>query len=360
MSVAHRSWRGWLTIVVAGLLAGCGPAAQASPSPISTASPSPTSAESSTPQAPPTIDGPSYSNPVYERDFPDPHVIAVDGTYYAYSTNVGTQNVPVISSVDLVAWERLGDAMPALPLWASPSFGNTWAPGVIQIEETFVLYFVARDTESDKQCIGVATAERPDGPFRDPSDEPFICQDDLGGSIDAYPFADEDGQLYVYWKNDGNCCGLPVALWGQTLADDGLERTGEPVELVQRDQRWEIPLIENPALVQHEDAYYLFYSGNWWEGPDYAVGYALCETALGPCQKPQDEPIFEFTPQATGPGGQALFTDFDGDLVMAYHAWEGANIGYPEGRRSLRIEPVVFEDGRPVIEGPTVDPQPLP
>ncbi len=342
----------------------------ASNPPLGSASPEP----SSTPveSAPPSIDGPAYDNPVFNSDFPDPHVILADGTYYAYSTNSSGQNIPVISSTDLATWERVRDALPVLPSWTALNFGSRWAPGVIQIDETFVLYYVACDAthrdlggqcpqdSTNRQCIGAATSETPEGPYRAEGDAPFICQHDLGGSIDAYPFRDVDGQLYVYWKNDGNCCGLPVGLWAQRLSDDGLELVGEPVELIQRDQIWEIPLIENPAMVEHEGTYYLFYSGNWWESHEYAVGYAVCESPTGPCEKPLDEPIFEYTQEVFGPGGQAFFEDEDGDLVMAYHAWTAPIASYPAGLRSLRIDPVQFENGVPVITGPTSDAQPLP
>jgi beta-xylosidase len=313
---------------------------------------------------------------VFARDFPDPHVILVDGTYYAYSTNSEGQNVPSISSDDLATWERERDAMPALPSWTGLGFGSRWAPGVIQIDDKFVLYFVACDANykppgfqgqgctlpidgADRQCIGVAVADSPTGPFKDDNEKPFICQYDMGGSIDAYPFRDVDGQLYIYWKNDGNCCGLPVGLWAQRLSDDGLKLRGEPVELILRDQIWEIPLIENPAMVENDGNYYLFYSGNWWESHEYAVGYALCDSPMGPCEKPLDEPIFKFTQEVFGPGGESFFTDEDGELVMAYHAWTAPTVGYPAGQRSFRIDPVTFENGVPVITGPTSDPQPL-
>jgi hypothetical protein len=46
---------------------------------------------------------------------------------------------------------------------------------------------------------------------------------------------------------------------------------------------------------------------------------------------------------------------------MVYHAWEGHFIGYPQGKRSLRIDPLRFgADGTPLVSGPTTDPQPLP
>lgn len=353
-------------VVLAAIVAACGREAVTPRASPGTTVPSQVSASREPTTSPlaslasPSFAGPTYTNPVYPGDFPDPHVILVGDTYYAYSTNSGTSNVPTIRSTDLVAWELVGDAMPALPDWSPPNFGNTWAPGVIQLGERFVLYFVARDAASNRQCIGAATSGAPDGPFRDTVGWPFVCQVDLGGSIDPYPFRDADGRLYLFWKNDGNCCGKPVGLWVQPLADDGIALTGEPVELLRRDQAWEIPLIENPAMVLDSGRYYLFYSGNWWASPDYAVGYAVCETVIGPCQKPLNEPLFKYTAEVTGPGGQSFFADRKGNLWMAYHAWTGPNVGYPGGARSLRIEPVRFEDGRPVIHGPTSDPQPLP
>lgn len=342
------------------ILAACGSPSSATPVPV-------TETPMTQPEAPlpaPTATeptGPLFTNPVYKDDFPDPHVIRVTDAYYAYgTTNGSTVNIRTIRSEDLVNWEELGDALPALPKWSVLNSGYTWAPGVIQIEDRFLMYYVARDKGLDRQCIGVAVSDTPEGPFTDSNDEAFICQGDLGGSIDAYPYQDDDGKLYVYWKNDGNCCSLEVALWVQELGPDGLTLLGEPVKLIVRDQPWERPLIENPAVVKHGDRYFLFYSGNWWESHQYAVGYAVCETVTGPCEKPLNEPWFAFKAPVMGPGGETFFTDPKGNLWMAYHAWTGANVGYPAGKRSLHIDLVTFEDGRPVTNGPTSSPQPLP
>jgi beta-xylosidase len=323
----------------------------------------PTQAEGEpfTPQ-PTEISGPSFTNPVYKFDFPDPHVIRVEDAYYAYATTNGSSvNIRVVRSADLLNWESLGDALPALPRWSVLNSGFTWAPGVMEIDGQFVMYYTARDRETDRQCIGQATSNDPKGPFTDSNEMAFICQSDLGGSIDPYPFRDDDGTLYLFWKNDGNCCGLEVALWGQQLSPDGGTLIGEPVKLLVRDQPWERPLIENPAMVKEDDRYYLFYSGNWWESHQYAIGYALCETVLGPCEKPLDKPWFEYKPPVMGPGGQAFFTDAEGHLWMAYHAWTGENVTYSGGgQRRLHLDLVTFEDGVPVTNGPTSSPQPFP
>jgi beta-xylosidase len=333
------------------LLGACTPATPAPPT--GTPGPTPTA----------TLSGPSYTNPVYNKDFPDPYILRVGDTYYGYATTNGsTTNIRVISSSDLVNWEERGDALPALPEWSVLNSGYTWAPGVLQVEaDEFLMYYVARDEDIDRQCIGVAVSDDPDGPFVDPNDEAFICQPRLGGSIDAHPFQDDDGRLYILWKNDGNCCGLEVALWIQELSTDGMTLVGEPVKLIERDQPWERPLIENPAMVKHDDTYYLFYSGNWWESHQYAIGYAICETVIGPCEKPLNEPWFEYENPVMGPGGETFFTDEEGNLWMAYHAWTGAKVGYSMGgKRSLHIDLVTFEDGKPVTNGPTYTPQLLP
>jgi beta-xylosidase len=302
-----------------------------------------------------------YDNPIFPGDFPDPFVLPVGDEYYAYSTNVGTTNVPVLRlSADFSTYEQLGDALPRLPEWAAWQQSLTWAPAVLERNEVYILYYTARYREAGRQCISRAVSAQPAGPFRDDSTQPFVCQLALGGSIDPSPFVDTDGVAYLLWKNDGNCCGRPVSLWVQRLTDDGLALEGEPVELIRRDQLWESPLVEAPVMVEHDDQYYLFYSGNWWESHTYAVGYAVCESVTGPCVKPQREPIFEFTQQVMGPGGQELFHDAEGNLWMAYHAWTAPLVGYPEGERSLRIEPVTFVDGVPTLPGPTVDPQPVP
>jgi beta-xylosidase len=250
-----HAWKLWGVVFL--LLSACAPAPQATPTAASTEV-TQTRPPTQTP-APTALPGPSFTNPVYPEDFPDPYVLVVDDTYYAYATTNGsTTNIRVIRSKDLVNWEELGDALPALPEWSILSSGYTWAPGVVQIEDQFLMYYVARDEEADRQCIGIGVSDDPAGPFRDPNKEAFICQTELGGSIDAHPFKDEDGKLYLLWKNDGNCCGLEVALWIQELSPDGMNLVGEPVKLIERDQPWERPLIENPAMVLHNDTYYLF------------------------------------------------------------------------------------------------------
>jgi hypothetical protein len=117
------------------LLAACAPATTPPAITAPTQAPASTQATRPTPTPEATeLSGPSFTNPVYKNDFPDPHIILVEDTYYAYATTNGSSiNIRVIRSKDLLNWEDLGDALPALPKWSMLNAGYTWAPGVIQI-----------------------------------------------------------------------------------------------------------------------------------------------------------------------------------------------------------------------------------
>jgi len=283
--------------------------------------------------------GAEFTNPVYPADFPDPYVLPSGSGYYAYSTNSGGWNVPVLHSPDLLQWSRMGDALPRLPAWAVSGKRLTWAPSVLPIENRYVLFYTARDRSSGRQCIGRAEAAAPAGPFQDENLSPFICQVDLGGSIDGSVVRDSSGQLYLVWKNDGNCCDLPVSLWSQRLSGDGRNLVGQRVELLQRDQPWEGPLIEGPTMWEEQGSWHLLYSANRWNSGDYATGYARCSSPLGPCEKAGTIPFLMSAGDTAGPGGGETFVDRYGQRWLAYHAWNAGRIGYRNGgMRSLRLE----------------------
>ncbi len=303
----------------------------------------------------------TFQNPVLQDDFADPFVLHVGNTYYAYATNGSGKNIQRAKSPDLVHWELLNDAMPALPAWAQLGGSYVWAPEVLPVGDHYVMYYTARDTQSDKQCIGVAVGATPDGHFKDTNDHPFICEPDQGGDIDPDAFRDGD-KLYFYWKNDGNCCGLTTHLYGQELSADGLHLVGDkPSALVENDQLWEGRVVEAPTMVKHGTGYYLFFSGNDYAGIPYAVGYALCKTPLGPCQEAADNPVLKSRvqePPVIGPGHQTVVQVGD-QTWLVYHAWEMVG-GLRGDRRFLWIDRVTWEGDKPQVHGPTVDPQPMP
>jgi beta-xylosidase len=285
--------------------------------------------------------------PVDPRDFPDPFVLSVSGTFYAFATNSGAINVQVMSSTDLVHWHTEPDALPNLPGWAAKGF--TWAPTVLPRGDGYVLYYTVREPAGDRQAISAAYSSVPRGPYVDNRSVPLIYQLSLGGSIDASPFVDTDGTAYLVWKADANAIQQPPSLWIQALDADGLTLRGEPSQLLRRDAGWETPLIEAPSLVFAAGTYFLFYSANWWNSNRYAIGYATAAHVRGPYTKvTTNGPWFASDRAVAGPGGQEWFTDSTGRWRMAYHGWEPCAVGYPSGARSLRLASVSFDGGVPV------------
>jgi beta-xylosidase len=300
---------------------------------------------------------------VITEDMPDPFVLDTGDTYYLYSTSSAGVVYPYAVSRDLVRWASRGSSMPTIPAWALDRF---WAPEVTKTSAGYSMYFTAqaanitRPDGQGAQCVGVAVSQSPDGPFVASGTEPLVCQAEQGGTIDASVVRDTDDSLWLIYKNDGNCCSLPVRFFMRRMSEDGLTFAGEEVEVegVVPDRRWEGIVVEAPTIHHHEDTYYLFYSANAYDSAQYAVGYATSSDLTGPYTEAQENPILESVRGVGpfGPGHQALIKDRDGDLWIIYHSWESTSFQ----RRQVWIDELVFEGGKPVVQGPDVEPQPVP
>jgi beta-xylosidase len=266
---------------------------------------------------------------VYPFDFPDPSVIVVGQTYYAYATNSVAGNIQIIASADRTHWTAVGNALPNLPSWATPNY--TWAPGVAVIGGAFVLYYAVDVAGTGKECISVATAGRPQGPFTDHSSAPLECQKALGGSIDPASFIDTNGTPYLVWKSGGPGSSR---IWSQQLVPSGTSFVAgtNPTSLLVPDQPWEGGTVEAPDMVTTGGHYDLFFSGNDWNSAHYAVGMASCVGALGPCTDASPAPILSSGSGVAGPGGESVFADTSGNFWIAFHAWVPGAVGFPNSR----------------------------
>ena len=304
--------------------------------------------------------------PVYKNNFPDPHVVVAGNQFIAYATNDGI-NVPMLISRDLINWSPVADpanpkkrldAMPVLAPWVEE--GRTWAPEVMKVGNKWMLYYTARSRALKTQCLGVAVADKPFGPFRDPSTAPLVCQVDQGGTIDANPFRDTDGKLYLYYKSDGNAVRKTSYIWGQRLSDDGLNVIGEAKALIKDDAKWEWGLVEAPAMVRTPGGYQMFYSAAFygWDPNErlsrYATGYAICSGALGPCKDAPENPILHsFNDRESGclsgPGHPGIF-QVGTRTFMAFHAWAATSAcRKSKDARYLYVAPLFWRDGKPQI-----------
>ncbi|GAA4011674.1 glycoside hydrolase family 43 protein [Sphingomonas swuensis] len=305
--------------------------------------------------------------PVLRENFPDAFVMQeAPGRYIAYATNSG-ENLPMAVSSDLVSWQPVKDAagkrvdgMPTLAPWVKRGF--TWAPEVMKVGANYLLYYTANHAKEDKQCLGVAVSQSARGPFVDRSAAPLVCQLELGGSIDANPFRDKDGKLYLYWKADGNRIGKRSRLWGAALSPDGTKLAGEPRDLGMTDEDpWEEKVIEAPTMIRVPEGYAMLYSGGYYGWNDnqrlspYAMNWARCSGPLGPCTDAGPKPILQSYSDAggvgclSGPGHQSIFRA-NGGTFISFHGWATTRgCRKSQDSRFLYIAPFGWENGAPAI-----------
>jgi beta-xylosidase len=305
--------------------------------------------------------------PVLRENFPDAFVMPEgNGSFIAYATNDG-ENLPMVVSRDLVTWSSVRDSagkkvdgMPTLAQWVKPGF--TWAPEVMKVGAKYLLYYTANHRAEDKQCLGVAVSDSSRGPFVDTSAEPMVCQFDLGGSIDANPFRDKDGKLYLYWKADGNRIGKRSRLWGAELTPDGMKLADTPEDIGLTDEdEWEQRVIEAPTMLRVPEGYAMLYSGGYFGWNDnqrlspYAMNWARCSGPLGPCTDAGSAPILSSYTRPgkegclSGPGHQSVFRA-QGGTFISFHGWSTTSgCRKADGKRFLYVAPFGWENGAPAI-----------
>ena len=253
-------------------------------------------------------------------DQSDPFLTVADGRYVLLTSGgpgAHQSNVPLTTSTDFIHWSAPVDALPVPPAWARPGF--TWAPDLHRFGTTYALYFTALVAGSTPptECIGSAFATSSTGPFT-ASPTPFVCQTSLGGTIDPRVFVDRDGTPWLLFKSDQNIGGAstPTVLWSQRLTDDGTRLVGSPSPLLTPDRPWQGTIVEAPDMVRVGDAYWLVYSANWYNSPDYAVGAARCAGPAGPCADTSPSPLLASNFQGLGPGEASVFRDTAGVWLL--------------------------------------------
>jgi arabinan endo-1,5-alpha-L-arabinosidase len=298
-----------------------------------------------------------YTNPVIPADCPDPGVLH-DGSSYVLTCTSGDapDAYPIYTSPDLVTWTPAGHVFPSgqRPSWARRDF---WAPEIHHVGAQYVVYFSARGADG-MLAIGAASAPAATGPFTDIG-QPLV-HDASVGLIDASEINASDGTSYVLWKEDGNAIGHPTPIHAQALAGDGLSLAGSAATLITNDQPWEGAVTEAPFMVEHGDAYFLFYSGNAYYNGTYAVGVASSSSPLGPFTK-ANGPILVTDAAWVGPGHCSVVDTGAGDTYMVFHAWQAGCVNAAGCGRLVLTDAVTWGASWPSVPlAPSSTTRPLP
>lgn len=280
---------------------------------------------------------PLYENPVFNFDFPDPTVIrAADGYFYAYATqsnvNGVSQNIQAARSADLEIWERLPDALPIKPVWASQT-QNFWAPHVVFADNKYIMYYSADPNARNGLCLAVATATNPAGPFTDKG-TPLKCG---GGFVNIDPMAYDDpqtGKRLLYWGSGFE----PIKV--QELAENRLDFAAgsQPVNLIfpldSSDPNQYRDLVEGAWITLRNGYYYIFFSGDdCCTTAHYAILVARSRSATGPFEiLPENNGVIvKGNDKWLGPGHNSVIRDDKGRDFLVYHAF------HPNDRNRGRV-----------------------
>ncbi len=217
-------------------------------------------------------------NPVFEGWYADPEGIVFENKYWIYPTYSAPYEKQVyfdaFSSDDLVNWQKHARILDTSSVnWAKRA---VWAPSIIEKDDKYYLFFGANDIQNDNEYggIGVAVADKPEGPFKDHLGKPLIDKFHNGAQpIDQFVYKDGNDYYLFYggWKHC-NVVKLNANFNGFVPFEDGTifkEVTPENY-------------VEGPFMFKKNGKYYFMWSEGGWTGPDYSVAYAISDNPTGP------------------------------------------------------------------------------
>lgn len=287
-----------------------------------------------------------YNNPVLVGA--DPFVILHDGVYYHYATDA-PDGYYVYSSSDLKEWKKLGYGLKKGDVKGEKWF---WAPEILEADGRFYMAYT-----SDEH-LGIAVSDSPAGPFAQ-KEKRFLSE---RCAIDGDFLVDDDGAVYLYYvRFQGGNVIYGTRLAGSTaeLAEkvDSLSIDDETKLLeVEEKYPWETiqgRVAEGPFVLKHGGKYYLTYSANDYKSRDYAIGYAVSDSPLGPFVKYEGNPILRRSDRLVGVGHHSFTSSKDGKrLICVYHCHNSLEKIHP--RLTCFDDAFFDESGVLHIEGPSV------
>ncbi|MDR1860902.1 MAG: family 43 glycosylhydrolase [Bacteroidales bacterium] len=306
---------------------------------------------------------PSYKNPVLAKDTPDPSVIkAADGYFYVYSTESNGVLMPIHRSKDLVNWEFVGACFSesTRPKWESGA--GIWAADINYIKGKYVLYYAFSVWGGEWTCgIGVATADRPEGPFTHAG--PYVGTAEAGmlfrsngigvqNSIDPC-YIEDAGRSWLVW-------GSHQGIYCVELESDGLSlKAGAQAKLIAGQPNNEG--FEGAQIHKRGNYFYLFASwGSCCNGASstYRTVVGRATNLHGPyltqsggsMSNNQYDTVIQGNNTFAGVGHSSrLIADDEGSEYVLYHGYRKSD----GAGRFLFLDKIVWENDWPTVVNKT-------
>ena len=292
----------------------------------------------------------------------DPSILVDGDTAYLYvGHDTATTEDYVIpeylcySSKDLVNWEYKGVAFKVNRTTVPWAGGDTsaWAAQVLKHNDKYYLYYCTwgNSTYKGYQCIGVAVADKPEGPFTNVSTVPMINgytmtteNSSAWNDIDPTGWIETDAEgnehIYLNWGNSVNyTCELNQDMISvKDISGDGKITSADIVTT--SFNGLEGVYTEAPSLYRRMGAdgkytgkYYMFFAKDWREQWAYATTDDIMSGSW-------DYGNLMMTANATANTSHGSVFDFKGKTYFVYH--NGALAGGSGFRRVANIQEVVF------------------
>ena len=240
----------------------------------------------------------------------------------------------VFSSENLTDWTDHGVIVTQNKVpWVRPNSYSMWAPDCVCRDGKYYFYFPSAPAAGGGFAVGVAIADRPEGPF-------IPEKESIKGinGIDPCVLQASDGNAYIFWGN-GRCAKLKPNM--KELADDNPRETvkwgNREMEMVGVNCLKDLPnrQAEGPFAFEYNGNYYLTYP--YVRENTEVLGYAMSKNPMGP---------YEYKGLIMAEHANGCWTNhhsivnYKGQWYLFYHH----NFFSPndDKRRSVQIEKLFF------------------
>ena len=291
--------------------------------------------------------GSKSQNPIIRDQFTaDPTARVFNGKVYLYPSHdifppegqrkdwFCMEDYHVFSSENLTDWTDHGMIVTQNKVpWVRENSYSMWAPDCIERNGKYYFFFPSSPKDGRGFGIGVAIADRPEGPFV-PEPEPIKG---ISG-IDPCVLQASDGNAYIFW-GAGRCAKLKPNM--KELADDTPK---EKVKWGEREfEMYGVNCLKDLPNRQAEGPFAFEYNGNYYLTYPYVrektevIGYAMSKYPMGPYE-------YKGIIMAEHPNGcwtnHHSIVNYKGQWYFFYHS--NAFSPRDDKRRSVQIEKLYF------------------
>lgn len=220
-------------------------------------------------------------NPIFPGWYADPHAIIYGKTYWVFPTYSDVYEKQIFmdcfSSKDLITWTKHPNIITTEEVkWAHKAM---WAPAAIEKDGKYYLFFAANDVhEGEIGGIGVAVADKPEGPYKDLLGKPLINEIVNGAQpIDQFVW-EENGEYLMYYGGWRHCNVV-------RLSNDFTHLIPFEDGTIFKEITPAKEYVEGSFMIKRNGIYYFMWSEGGWTGPDYAVAYAMSDNPYGPFER---------------------------------------------------------------------------